>query len=409
MKFHERHPNIAVSALIVSLVSHGLTFAVYRFSLWDIRLFGDFRGVIIFLLLLSGSISFFAFFLTNSVLFRAVLGLRTICVVIIVYSFGINLLVCLPLLIGLIYEVNVYETVPVNAISDTVIVAAAILLHRAGARTLSFANPRYFPDVLIAGATMAALSISSCLATFYREQLIRVQARAVRLDSAVTELTQTHSGFAQIANTAREVSAVDERNRITREIHDTIGYSLTNVVMILEAAQDLAKNGPEILREKLRSAHSQTRHGLEETRRALYLLREKEEVHTIGLSAVQRMIDIFSRASGILVNVEYGNVPLTSGDELDEAIFHLIQESLVNAFRHGHAHHISVRLWIESGDYWVVIRDDGIGTDNLADGIGMMGMRERLGKLGGTLKAQNTADGFEIRASISKIGFTEQT
>ena len=202
---------------------------------------------------------------------------------------------------------------------------------------------------------------------------------------------------------------MEERNRITREIHDTIGYSLTNVAMMLEAAQDLAKNGPQRLLEKLRAARLQIQQGLENTRRALYLLRDKEETEPIGLPAIQRMVSVFGRASGIQVDVEYGDLPLSSGNEMDGVMFHFIQESLTNAFRHGRASLIQVRFWRQNGEYRIVVRDNGVGAENISEGIGMTGMRERLGKLGGTLTVQNAADGFEIRALIPIADSSERT
>ena len=161
MTFYDQHPPIAIGALVVSLASHGLALLIYRFWVWDVALFGGFRQVIAFLLTLSAGLSVVAFLMTRSVFFRVVLGLRIVVVLVLVYSFGINVYVVLPLLIGLLYEVNVYESLPINAFTATAIMVAAVLLHRAGALALSFTHPRYVPDVVIAGACLICVRFLS--------------------------------------------------------------------------------------------------------------------------------------------------------------------------------------------------------------------------------------------------------
>ena len=225
----------------------------------------------------------------------------------------------------------------------------------------------------------------------------------MRLDSAVTELSHAQDGLMDDATSTRMLSTVEERNRITREIHDTIGYTLTNVSMMLEAAQDLAREEPPKLIETLRSAREQSRQGLDDIRQALHLLRDKEERRPVGLVAVQRMTQTFARATGIRVEVEYGNMPMSCGEECDGVIYHFIQEGLTNAFRHGQATAIRVALWIEKRHYRISVRDNGTGAENLSEGIGLLGMRERLGKLGGTLMVRNVIDGFEIIASVPRL------
>jgi signal transduction histidine kinase len=398
----DRYSPIAVSAVSFSLCSHAVAIALYRSWLWDLSYFGAFRGIIFFLVAFSALLSVTAFLAYKPLHMYSAMVLRAAAVLVFVYSFGTNLFVGLCLVIGLIFEVSVYVIFPINALLDVIILAATVLLHRAGATTFGGANPRFEPDVVIAVLCLVAISVTSILAKQYSARLKRSQTEVGRLDSAVAELSQTQFGFMRMATTARERSILEERNRITREIHDTIGYTLTNISMMLEAAQDLAAKDSARLPDTLRNARSQAQQGLVETRRALHLLREKEESGPIGLPAIKRMVDAFSGASGIHVEVEYGNLPLTSGDEIDTAIFHFIQEGLTNALRHGDAFAIRISLWIQNADYHALVRDNGSGAKTLKEGIGMMGMRERLGKLGGMFTARNVADGFEIRARIPK-------
>lgn len=400
MTADSRFPPAAIGALSSSLLSHAASLAIYRLWTWELDLFFGFRGVILFLVAASAALSVLAFLAAGRGTARVALALRVTIAIVVVYSFGPYLFTGVPLIVGLLLELNAYEPFPTNLIADVAVLLAWVLFHRAGARALGGTAPRWVPDVVVTAICLVPVGVSSAMAARYRRRLAQKEAEAQRLDAAVVGLTRTQFGYLEMANTARERSAMEERNRIIREIHDTIGYTLTNVSMMIEAARDLAKDGSPRLHETLLAARSQAQQGLDDTRRSLYLLRSRETGAPIGLTAIQRMVRTFTTASGIDVEVEYGNLPPSSGEEMDAAIFHFIQEGLINAFRHGHATAIRILLWIDREDYHLVLRDNGVGSESFKEGIGMTGMRERIGRLGGTFSAGNVADGFEVRATI---------
>lgn len=388
----------------LSIASHLLAFVVFRVAWWHVSFFNGFCGVVLFFLVLSAGLSLVAFVTIKPLVFHAVLAFRALSVYVIVYSFGPNVDIGIVLLIGFVFEVSTYLRFPTNCIVNIAVLGAGLVVHSAGVVAFAETLPTFVPDVLVGWAGLGVLTAVGGLMTYHRERLISAERDAMRFGDAVGELTRTQSEFLRIATTSKRDSAVEERNRITREIHDTVGYTLTNVMMMLEAAQDLVPDGFPGLREKLAGARKQTQLGLEGTRRALYLLRSRDQGDPIGLPAIQHMVDTFSRASGVAVDAEYGNMPMCTVPDTDAAIYHLIQESLINALRHGGATAVRVTMWVDAEDYRVTVRDNGGGCDVLEEGIGIRGMRERFGKLGGTLKAANVVDGFEITARIPRPG-----
>ena len=88
------------------------------------------------------------------------------------------------------------------------------------------------------------------------------------------------------------------------------------------------------------------------------------------------------------------------GEKVDSLIYQFIQEGLTNSFRHGEATKIKILFWREDHILNIHLTDNGIGAKSIKEGIGMMGMRERLGALGGTMDSQNVVDGFELSARI---------
>lgn len=404
MNFPNHFRPIMVVAAAVNIILHGLAILVYRIGYWELRLFDDFRSIVFFFIFVSAALSIATLVSERVIIFRSIFVFRFLVVLVMVYSFGVNLTVGTCLLFGLLFEANINETFPANLVIDAAVLSLSAIVHRMGAVTLGTTNPGYMPELVICATSLILLSLSSSLITYYRERLIQVQSITFRLDSVVTALSSAQNGFVADAMNTRERSTIEERNRITREIHDSIGYTFTNVTMMLEASQDLAKEVSPRLMETLRSARELSRQGLDEIRKALYLLRGKEEGRPVGISAIHRLVRIFSRASKIHVDVEYSNMPMSSGAEFDSAIYHFVQEGLTNVLRHSDSTKIRIVFWVEINNFKVTMSDNGSGTANFHEGIGFLGMRERLGKLGGTLTIKNGVDGFVIAASIPKPG-----
>jgi signal transduction histidine kinase len=244
-----------------------------------------------------------------------------------------------------------------------------------------------------------ALRLFSAITTSQEGQL-------ERLDEAVGRLTSANLSFQNLASTAQERSAEDERKRITREIHDAIGYALTNLIMTMEACMRLAPREATTLRQLLARAREEAQVGLNETRKALRVLRGWSPAKARGLLAVQQLVNLFSEATGVTVKTEYCNADMSSGEEKDIVIYRMIQEGLTNAFRHGHASLIKVKFWQEKDGITVTLWDNGIAGESYKEGIGLQGMRERVERIGGTLRVYRTVDGFELSTWLPLEGGT---
>jgi signal transduction histidine kinase len=240
--------------------------------------------------------------------------------------------------------------------------------------------------------------------THYRELMIGEHAHRLRLDETVAELSNSNVRLQDLVFRTQEESRVSERQRVATEIHDTVGYTLTNLIMMMEAATDLVlHDDPQEFETLMQAAREQATTGLEETRRSLRQLRDYNEPPTRGLPAIAKLVEAYRRTGLVVVQVHYGNVPLSLGDAVDAALYHLVQEGLTNALRHGKATHITILLWISDGRLAVTIRDNGGGTDNIVEGIGFAGMRERVRPFGGTFVARNVMGGFEVKAVIPLV------
>ncbi|MBU8913091.1 MAG: sensor histidine kinase, partial [Spirochaetales bacterium] len=231
---------------------------------------------------------------------------------------------------------------------------------------------------------------------------LKEQRRVSRqLSDSVLRLTSANLDFQEYAFEAGQRSSTDERNRITREIHDSLGYTLTNLAMMMEAAQDSVDRDHSALRRLLVAAREQAQNGLAETRRTLRIVRAVEPSAPVGVRALSQMFRTFEGATNVKVSVAYGNLPMVTTPIADRIVFRTIQEGLTNAFRHGRATEVSVAFWYDGRGINLSVQDNGVGSSGAEDGIGLVGMRERIDPLGGTVEAGNMkGGGFELKAWI---------
>ncbi len=240
-----------------------------------------------------------------------------------------------------------------------------------------------------------------------RGQKIRRQNEELeRIDRTVRALSEANLDFQELATRVQRETQEQERKRITREIHDIVGYTLTNIQMMMEAATDLVRRDSSGLEDLLVKSRDQAQRGLLETRRAMRNLRAVSEVRSSGLRRVSEVARIFERATKVAVRLNFGNTPDSLGARVDDVVYRMVQECLTNALRHGNATEITVSFWIVGKALRLSISDNGVGSKEIVPGIGLSGMAERLAHVGGTMKAENAPFGFLV---LSEIPLKEDT
>ena len=191
-----------------------------------------------------------------------------------------------------------------------------------------------------------------------------------------------------------ESARVNERTRISRELHDLLGHHLTALSLNLEVASHLTEGRAQ---EHVRQAKTLARLLLTDVREAVSQLRDASG--GIDLSAALRPLADHVPALDIALDVES---PLAIDDpERAHVMLRCTQEIITNAVRHADARHLTIRVWREAGAIVLEAGDDGQGSDGLVPGNGLRGMRERLQQCGGTLEIQTRRGaGFRLRLSI---------
>jgi len=225
-------------------------------------------------------------------------------------------------------------------------------------------------------------------------------------------LKEANFKLAEYVGTMEQLSVSRERNRLARELHDTLAHTLSGSAVQLEAVNALWESDSAQARMMLEQAQATIRSGLTETRRALQDLRASP-LEDLGLRlALQNLAQNNANRMGIKLNIY-----LTDHlDKLDQSIEHTIyriaQEAMTNIERHANATQMSVRLtWLDDNQLRLIIAENGKGFDR-SDFIsekrfGIKGMQERVEMIGGTLDIKSTPNigtviSLTVPASLQK-------
>jgi signal transduction histidine kinase len=237
-----------------------------------------------------------------------------------------------------------------------------------------------------------------------------------QLNDSILALTSANIGFLNYASKVERDSIVKERNRLTRDIHDAVSYTLTNIRMMMEAALRRGWDSEDELAKLHEWTRDQAQKGLQETRSILYLIRSMEEPAIRGVREIQSLVQTFVESTRVNVVVDWGNIPWSwQNDYINSTVFRIIQEGMTNAFRHGHATEIKIYFFQNEEALNIRIEDNGIGSEDFKKGIGLTGMEERLRPIEGSVNAYNTSSGFRllarlpIGASLRAAGATDET
>jgi signal transduction histidine kinase len=235
------------------------------------------------------------------------------------------------------------------------------------------------------------------------DRLIHAETRVQLLNRAAKKLENANTRFQDYISIAEKQSISDERNRIIREIHDSIGYTLTTIIVLGESLMERTKRYRDNQIQKVVTDVLDTaRTGLTDIRIVLRILKVKIRSSLNDIAELNKMIRAFESATKIRVIVNYANIPQVLENKHRSIVFRIVQEGMVNAFRHGSASEIRISFWEQDEEYLMSVSDNGSGSGDITEGLGLAGIRERLESCGGTLRFTESPFGFELSARIPK-------
>ena len=232
-------------------------------------------------------------------------------------------------------------------------------------------------------------------------------------DQALIEMLAPHAAVAmenaRLYERSRELSIVEERNRLARDLHDSLVQKLFGVVLAAQSASTLIVRDTDAASAQVERVRELAQDAVAELRSVVFQLRPAE-VEAEGLAAALRKhVELLRRTHGAEVELRLGGEPRRR-PRIDEELFRIAQEALQNAVRHSGADRIEVELDEEGDGVRLRVSDDGVGFDPGAAALrsrrlGLTSMEERARALGGRLEiASVPGHGTTVSLEVSRDG-----
>lgn len=213
------------------------------------------------------------------------------------------------------------------------------------------------------------------------------------------KLQEKNSALKDYSVKIEELAKSKERNRVAQEIHDSLGHSITALIMHLDFLEKVINKDNEKVKKIVVKAQSLARESMNNLRKAVYTL--KEDCTSKGLiSSINDIIKNISCNNEIDIEFRFSDSIEDITPELKNIIFRIIQEGLTNSIKHGNAKKIRISILKSSDNIKVVIDDNGRGCNNIVKGNGLMGIDEKIRNLKGEVSYVSKDKGFKIEILI---------
>jgi nitrate/nitrite-specific signal transduction histidine kinase len=244
--------------------------------------------------------------------------------------------------------------------------------------------------VRIGDKVLGVLDIESAEVDAFNEaDLFTAQTLADQLAVAIEN--------ARLYEETRQMAVVEERNRMAREIHDTLAQGFSGIILQLEAAEQASGEDISAMGRHLNQARSLARKSLAEARRSVWNLRPQALEQMPLAEAIKQEVDKFNQSIGVNARLSIFGARRDLPPELEAGLLRICQESLTNVRKHAKATEVEINLTFDESAVELSIIDNGVGFKSRTSGdgkkkrdtFGLISMRERARGLGGTFEVQS--------------------
>jgi signal transduction histidine kinase len=234
-------------------------------------------------------------------------------------------------------------------------------------------------------------------------RLNRLQEKTGILELINLRLYNINSQISRKMFSLQNDTTMEERKRISKEIHDTAGYVFINLIMMLQAASAILYKDTGRAAQLIGDARNYAERGINEIR---HILRNIREYSPPSLSLQNDLFEIgqsFRKATGVDLSIDYGNWPNTFTETIDSFFRSFMQETLTNALKHGQATVVTITCWMSETHVSMRVVNNGEGINQpVKRGIGIAAMEDFINKHEGTIVIQSSSREFKITAALPR-------
>jgi signal transduction histidine kinase len=231
----------------------------------------------------------------------------------------------------------------------------------------------------------------------FTQMAVTEQRARLKMENLAAELSDANKHLSDYANQVRELTITQERNRMAREIHDGLGHYLTTINMQIRASEAVLDKDKQKARKLLENAQELSSAALVDVRNSVFALRQDPVELTPLFDRIDEMAHSAS-FEGRKISVILVGEPRKISPQADLTLFRAAQETINNAIKHSNASTVILRLdYSDISFISLEAKDDGIGSNNIEKGFGLIGIQERVRLLNGSAEIVTSAGkGFNI-------------
>ncbi|PKM54316.1 MAG: hypothetical protein CVV00_08715 [Firmicutes bacterium HGW-Firmicutes-5] len=230
--------------------------------------------------------------------------------------------------------------------------------------------------------------------------ITKYKSLLMSLEAKNTDLQEVNRQLSDYLTITKQLAIAKERNRISKEVHDILGHSVTLVISLLESCKYNIGRNTDFLKEKTTQSKAIIRGGFLELKKSMNSqLKDDIDINSL-IDDLQRLIDDYEK-SGVNVDFYYKRADFKLSMQVYDGLYRICQEALTNALKHGNAKNITIRIKYIARTMDLVIIDDGTGSPKVIKGNGLKGMETRVADLSGFLSfGSPDGEGFNIHAVL---------
>jgi signal transduction histidine kinase len=227
------------------------------------------------------------------------------------------------------------------------------------------------------------------LGLFFVSQLVNTLLTERKVQE---QLAIAHDQLRHYALQIEELAAVQERNRIARDIHDSLGHALTSLNIQVQTAAKLLRHDPSQAKPFLEQAQRLGTLAMQEVRQSVHALRADAEADTSLEADIRAIAEDFRQGTGVTPALDI-DVSVVLSPTMSKTLYRIVQEALTNISKYAHATAVNIRLFTTPDYVHLTVEDNGQGFNPKpkASGYGLQGMQERVAVLQGSFHLETSA------------------
>jgi len=217
------------------------------------------------------------------------------------------------------------------------------------------------------------------------------------------DLKKTNEELEAYSRTVEELTLLRERTRLSRELHDGVGHTLSTLIIQLQAIKTIIKKNPDTASKMMEEVIPYSKASLENVRSTVRELKPRELEAYEGIFAIEELIKNFRKFTGTDVKLIVSKVKYSLSSDQSSNLYRIVQECLSNSIRHGKAKNIIINIQFLEEKVYARIKDDGKGCSEIIPSFGLINIRERTEALNGQcnfISGENK--GFEVTVTLPR-------